>query len=349
MTTKKWSRIVLSSTVVLLVLIAAFQIITDPFIHFHKEFSFFQYPLKDERFQNDGLQRHREYNILVTGTSMSQNFNTSKFESLWGRKTIKTCYSGGSFYELSASMQNAINHNPDLEIIICSFDPNGISDSPEAYSYEGIPEYLYDNNPFNDVNYLFNKDAITKGIAVLNYTRSGQMTPSMDLYGRFDNYLPTGFDAVKRSYVRAEKQDLSQPFTEEAKHTIQVNVSQNFVELAERNPQVTFIFYLPPYSYCYWDGLIRTNQLDYATKAIEYASSVLTQADNIELYSFLSWEDVITNLDYYSDTIHYNGVICDRMTESFFEKEFLINSDNAGSYFENLNTFFQGIDYSTLD
>lgn len=349
MTAKKWNRKVLGATLILLLLIAALQIVIDPFLHYHDCLPGLQYPLKDERFVNDGLQRHRDYEIMITGTSMSLNFNASKAEQLWGVKTIKTGYSGASFHELAAAMENAIGYNPNLKMIICSFDPNKISEDAEADGYEGIPYYLYDSNPFNDVSYLFNKDVITKSIAVLNYTRSGQKTPDMDLYDRFDIYSPTGKEAVMQNYTRMEEADYGMPFTEEDKRVIRENVVNNFAETARRNPQVKFVFYVPPYSYCYWDGLVRTNQADYTIEAIRYSVSLLTEEDNIEVYSFLGWDDVTTDLNNYSDTLHYNGEVCDKITEAVFRGECRLTSENLDTYFEEISKLYQSMDYSDLE
>lgn len=349
MAAQKWNRIVLALTIGILVVIALIQIIIDPFLHYHDCLKGLQYPLRDERFINDGLQRHREYEILVIGTSMSQNFNPSLFDSLWGMKTIKTAYSGASFHELGENMGNAVSHNPDLKYIVCSLDPNMIMEQADADAYEGIPYYLYDSNPFNDVNYLFNKDVLIKSIAVLNYTRSGQKTPDMDLYGRFDIYMPTGEAAVLNSYVRLPKQDLSMPFSQDDKDVVYANVVNNFVSLARKNPDVKFVFYVPPYSYCYWDAMVRTKQMDYSIEVIKYAVSLLLDEKNVEVYSFLQWDDVTTNLDYYSDNLHYNGEICDRITESIFNGEGRLNTDNLDEYFAQIEDLYNLMDYSALD
>lgn len=346
---KNWNRLVIGLTVLMLALITVFQIVVDPFFHFHGELPGLEYPLNDERFQNDGLQRHRDYEILVTGTSMSQNFNPSRIEELWGKKAIKTCYSGATFYELRRGMQNAIRHNPDLTTIICSFDLNSIVSEPDVYSYEGIPDYLYDNNPFNDVKYIFNKDVLTKSIAVLNYTRSGKKTPSMDMYGRFDTYMPTGFEAVTNSYERLEEADLSVPFTDETKEIVYNNVVANFVEIAKKNPDIKFVFFVPPYSFCYWDAMVRTNQLSYSMSVLKYAIELLLAEDNIEVYSFYQWEDVLKNLDYYSDTIHFNGEICDRIVESIYNEDCRLSADSIDEYFADIEAMFNEMDYSSLD
>lgn len=97
MNAKKWNIMVLSSTLVILALVAAVTIIIDPFLHYHKPLPGLEYPLKEERYQNDGIARHYEYEAIITGTSMTQNFKTSQFQQLWGAEAIKIAFSGASY------------------------------------------------------------------------------------------------------------------------------------------------------------------------------------------------------------------------------------------------------------
>lgn len=57
----------------------------DPFIHYHKPLTnAYFYPLDNQRSQNDGILKHFEYNALITGTSMTENFKTSELDELFG-------------------------------------------------------------------------------------------------------------------------------------------------------------------------------------------------------------------------------------------------------------------------
>ncbi len=342
---KNWLILVLGMILLGLIVTAGFTIVIDPFFHYHKGIKGLEYPMNDERYQNDGIQRHYEYEIMLTGTSMSQNFNASKIEELWGCKAIKTAYSGATFHELGQSMRNALRHNENLNTIICSFDPNFMGTAADEDTYTGTPDYLYDENPFNDVYYVLNIDILMKSVAVLNYTRAGNKTPSMDAYGRFDTYLPSGREAVLGSFTRAEEADLSHPFTEEDKAKIYDNVMSNYVQLARDYPDVNFIFYLPPYSYCYWDALVRTNQVDYALEVISYATGLMLTEENISVYAFDDWIDVTTNLDYYTDTLHYTGRVCDRMTEAMHEGTNRLSLDSYQAYFEKIKKIYKEMNY----
>ncbi|MCM1027880.1 MAG: hypothetical protein NC432_15760 [Roseburia sp.] len=172
-----WNKIVLGATGGILALVAAVTAWIDPFLHYHAPLAGLQYPLKDERYQNDGIMRNFSYDAIITGTSMCQNFRVSEFDELWGTTAIKVCYSGGSYKEIDESVRRALEYQNDVRYVLRSLDSNRLNYPADQNEYEGYPTYLYDRNPFNDVNYLLNKEVVPKTVAVINYTRSGQETP----------------------------------------------------------------------------------------------------------------------------------------------------------------------------
>ncbi len=345
MTERKWTYTTLILLFLSLALFALFNRIIDPFFHYGIGLPFMQYPLNDERYVNDGIQRHYDYEIMITGTSESCNFNPSYFEELSGKKTIKTVYVGSTFHDLCGSIQNAIDHNPNLSTVICSFDISLINYDAYEESFSDPRTYLSDNNSFNDINYLLNKDVFLRSVNAINYTRAGNTTPSMDEYSRFDTYLSSGKEAVFSRYDRAELIDETPVFFgDEERSTISQNLTVNFIKLANNNPDVEFILYIPPYSYLYWDGLIRTNQLSFTIEVEKYAASVLFEAENIKLFGF---DDIveIDDLAYYVDFIHYTGEVCDQMTECIFSDKGRLTKENYQEYFDKMEIQYSNYDY----
>ena len=56
----------------------------DPFMHYHKPIiSKFFYSLDNQRSQNDGIIKYFDYDAIITGTSMIENFKTSEFDKLF--------------------------------------------------------------------------------------------------------------------------------------------------------------------------------------------------------------------------------------------------------------------------
>ena len=74
----------------------------DPYFHFHKpDTNQYYYKIDDQRNQNDGISKHFEYNALLTGTSMIENFKTTEFDEIFGVDSIKVPYSGGTYKEIN--------------------------------------------------------------------------------------------------------------------------------------------------------------------------------------------------------------------------------------------------------
>ena len=132
--------------------------IFDPYFHFHKPFPFVSYRLYDERYINDGISRHFDYDLIITGTSMAQNFKTSEADVLFGVKSVKETFSGAAYKEISENLERALSRNRDLKTIIWTMDTNAILRDKDYVAYDEYPVYLYDDNPWNDVNYVFNKE-----------------------------------------------------------------------------------------------------------------------------------------------------------------------------------------------
>ena len=196
MKAKPWNFLVIGATVLILALLAAATAVIDPFLHYHNPLPFLEYPLRDDRYENDGMARHYSYDSVLTGTSMSMNFKCSEFDALWDAQSLKIAYSGATFHELGENLRRCYSYRPKLRYVVCSLDGSRLNAPADGDAYTGYPVYLYDNNPWNDVYYLLNKEVVPKTLAVINYTRAGEKTPDRDLYGNWAQYKSFGRDAA---------------------------------------------------------------------------------------------------------------------------------------------------------
>lgn len=346
MDAKVWNKVVTGLAVGSLAALAGVTMLVDPFLHYHRGLSFLQYPLQHERYQNDGIARHYEYDSIITGTSMSQNFKTSEFDRYFNAAAIKIANSGASFRESSENIRNAISHRPEVVNVLCSFDSSRLSYAADENEYDEYPMYLYNDNPFDDVNYLLNKEVIPKTIAVINYTRAGNRTPTMDEYGNWSSFKTFGKEAVLASFQLLDETDEELELTQEEVRRIQENVGVNFLKLAEDHPNVTFYLFFPPYSICYWEALVRTGQLNYALEAQKTAVRVLFPAENVRVYDFSFRTDITGNLDNYSDTIHYGEWINSEILRMISAGEGLLTKDNLEEYYDMVGNLYREYDYS---
>ena len=90
----RWLCATLAVTLLLLCLFAVPTAYIDPLFHYHAPLEQYQYPLTEERYQNDGIVRHFTYDGIITGTSMTENFKTSEADALFDAHFIKVPLAG---------------------------------------------------------------------------------------------------------------------------------------------------------------------------------------------------------------------------------------------------------------
>ena len=191
MQAKTWLKKCILALIGSIVLFFVLCFVFDPYFHFHKPFSFVRYRLYDERYTNDGISRHFDYNAMITGTSMAQNFKPSEMDQLFGTQSVKETFSGAGYQELSQNLERALKRNSNLKTVIWTIDYNGLIREKDWTQYEGYPTYLYDDNPWNDTQYIFNKSVFYHGVLTnIAKTILQQPSTSMDEYSAWDK--PTG-------------------------------------------------------------------------------------------------------------------------------------------------------------
>ncbi len=322
--------------------------IFDPYFHFHKPFSFVSYRLLDERYTNDGISRHFEYDTIITGTSMAQNFKTSEADRLFGVNSVKETFSGAGYKELSQNLERALKRNDDLKTVIWTMDFNALIRYKDWNQYEGYPTYLYDDNPFNDVSYIFNKSIWYHGVLPnVIMTLTGQPSTTFDEYSSWEK--ETGYEYVMNNYDRwEEKADMISGLTDEEKQMVTENIQQNFVELVNKYPDTTFYVFYTPYSICWWDFMNQEGMMQMQFDAELIATELLLQCPNVKLFNFNDKYDIITNLNNYRDKEHYSADINTKILEWIAAGEGLVTKDNYKQIIETEKEYYLNYDYETV-
>lgn len=344
----KWLKKCMTSLIVAILLIVAVCFVFDPYFHFHKPFSFVSYRLYDERYTNDGISRHFDYDTIITGTSMAQNFKPSELDALFGVQSVKETFSGAGYQELSQNLERALRRNGNLTTIIWTMDYNGIIREKDWTQYEGYPEYLYDDNPWNDVKYVFNKSIFYHGVLTnIMKTIIGQPSTTMDEYSAWDK--ETGLKYIMESYGRwEEKVPMEEGLEPEEREMVAANIKENFVDLVNQYPNTTFYIFLTPYSICFWDSLNQEGMMLRQFEAEQIATELLLACPNVRLYNFNDQYEVICNLDYYRDKEHYSPEINSRILQWMSQDIGRVTKDN---YLDNIakeKEFYLNYDYESI-
>lgn len=352
MTFKKWAISFLALLLAALTLLGAVTVVIDPFFHYHAPLSGLQYRIFYQRYQNDGIVKHFDYDALITGNSMCENFKTSQLDALFGTNAIKVPFSGASSKELDLNNRTAIKYNPGIRMIVMGLDYDNLVSDKDAMSYDAsdYPSFLYDSNPFNDVKYLFNKSIFKYSLDVLSYTRSGQTTTSFDEYSFWDSpgEAVYGQDAILMTYERPDASNTVVQPDEAALALLRGNLTQNILETAQANPQIDFYLFIPPFSMYYWDKQQRLGLLEYRFAVEREAITLLLSCDNIRLFSFTDEFDLVQSFDRYKDYIHYDSGVNSWILECFAAGEHELTRGNYEAYLSRVHDFYTGYDYDAL-
>lgn len=344
---KKWFLNTVLLTAGGLMLILVLMVVVDPYFHFHGPLKGISYRLYSERYINNGIAKHFEYDAVITGSSMNQNFKTSLLDELLGTNSIKIPFSGAGFKEVRQNLEVALNSENDVNYVLWGVDYNGLNRDFYWQGYSEYPEYLYDDILYNDVSYVYNKDILFEGLMNTFFrSLSGQETTSFDEYSTWDG--GRGWDSISDTYRRSEAILPMEKISEEDIDRVTQNIQKNIINLANAYPDTEFILFYTPYSVLYWESLYRDGWLEKQLQIEQLATEMMLECENITLFDFCQETKITDDIMYYRDKEHYGKEINDMILHWISEGHGLVTEDN---YKDNITwkyDHYMNFDYDSL-
>lgn len=310
---------------------AALVIWVDPFFQYHKPLSWFPYLVDNQVNQNPGLAKHMDYEAVLLGSSMTASFNTDWFEEVLGVKTQKLSYNGSYPKDLANIMELVFAAKKDsVKKVFIAVDQATFSADTEETKFP-VTDYLYDDNYWNDVQYLFNKDVI------LNYILRPLADPK-DKSDWAELYKPWWTDEyynktnVLMYYTPSEPKAKAKP-EDYYVAAVEKNLSRNICPYIEEHPETEFYLFYPPYSILFWNDVMQEKELDAVIGRLSCMTERLLSYENVHVFNFLGKEEIVCNLNNYADFMHYHRDTCRYITDCFASGE---NEVTLKNYAESL-------------
>lgn len=296
-----------------LILAAALVVYVDPFFQYHAPLPGFPYLVDNQLSQNPGMAKNMEYDSVILGSSMTVNFNTNWFAELMDLHTIKLNYSGAYPKDQANIMQIIFDSDNQVDAVFLGVDVMTYMGGVEETKYP-LPSYLYDNNLFNDVQYLFNKDVL------LNYILRPMADPDKtDLATVYQSWWTDEYyniQWVMHNYRQPEPVGTETP-ADAYLESVGRNLEANICPFIEQNPDTVFYIFFPPYSILYWNDVMAENHLEATMAEYQYIADTLLAYGNVRVFFFPNQEWIVTDLNNYADYSHYHRDINRYMTECF--------------------------------
>lgn len=341
-TKKRWAVGLLAGFLAILSLCAGTVRAIDPFFHYRDpnpdgEVWF------DERYQNAGLLRSQSYETVLMGTSLAANYRPFWFDVFYDTSTVKVTFPNGGFHEFTQALDYAFEEQ-DVKRVIFGLDPNILS-RPTEDAPDQLPDYLYDDNPWNDGRYLLSKDVLIRSAYTVWKRARGQTQELQDAF-LWDGTIYFSRELALAGYQRPEiaaKPLPADAFLDDCDENLAVVKSW-----AEEYPDTQFIFFLSPYSILYWDKMQRLGETDAVFALLRRTAEELLPYKNVELQCFLTDTDVITDLDNYADHIHVAGRVTYAMAQAMPGGEYRLTEENYRQRLDALHEFVVNYDYEKI-
>ncbi len=362
MTGKKWVMTFLILSLVTVALVGGTVFAVDPFFHYRAPNDKLYYWLNDQRCQNDGITKRFEYDAMITGTSMAENFKASEFDELFGTNSVKVCYSGATYKEINDNMKLAFKSGHSVRFVLRPLDYSLLLRDKDAMRTDmgEYPEYITNDDPIDDVKYLLNREVI------INYTLPclfRLVTGHEPGHTSFDDYSFNDNFAYGKKEVLLDRTvfsvpEVTNPVLYEEEQMMTENLIQNVILLAKENPDTEFLYFFPPYSMDYWGEVREDGDLDKMLVYVRVAAELILSCDNIHLYSFAKETEITENLELYRDAGHYNPDINSWIIEKIADCEIYGDADaisryrltksNVEQYYDELSDMLTEYDYNRL-
>ncbi|QKF78376.1 hypothetical protein [Arcobacter defluvii] len=336
MNSKKWLKYLILNIIVFFSLIVFFNYIIDPFQHYRKASIYtFDYS-GNQKYLNPGLAKNYEYNSIIIGTSMTENFSLEKTKYILNNP-IKLSIAGGKAFEFKELLDISFNTHK-IETVLFGLDIYSFLNDRQSNK---LPYYLYDNNIFNDYKYLLSLDTLKRSFYVL-FSKNNDKSKVEDNYNHmfeWQNKYQKNF-RLENVINNWNERDIKFNHAQSFWNLIQLrnNFDLNLYKLILENKNIKFIIFFPPYSILTYKDWEEKESLNTILKFKEYIYDKFLPLSNVELFDFQITKEITHNLNNYKDITHYSQDINYWILEQINKNNFLLNTqnkDNIESTFRN--------------
>ena len=328
---KGFLKSLILSVIIIAALVAGTVFVFDPFFHYHKPIRPLKAVLNQAEYQVIGTLRNFDYDSLIAGSSMAENYNNKWFDEAFDCVTIKAVKPGANTSDLVYLLEAAYEEK-EIKNIFYTLDISALTTTVQQhYVNEGMPLYLYNKNPLDDVKYLFNKHVLFKDIP---YMIANSFIGNYDEGDSFNwaQYKEKEFETLHYSPT-TEKQ--AEKTLDEYAEYVDFNLDK-LENLIKSHPETNYIFMVPPYSSLWWYEADMCGDIELNFYALNQTFIRLLPYENVEIHYFQTIEDIVSDLSLFMDLIHYRPEVNKSLVELLNGKEYKITLENKDEVLKNM-------------
>lgn len=220
-----------------LFLAAAIVVVFDPFYQYHKPWFGLKAVLNDRDNQVVGTIRTFDYDSVLLGSSVAENYDSSFLDASFDCTTLKVIRASGSTADLLYYLDKA-HRRQELKNVFWSMDIFALTASPQiTLTSKDTPRSLHTDTVLDDWPYLWNKEILCETIPqMLAFSKMGINTEGQAYnWARGKNFSAEGamraYDKPKEETIFWVVEDSADASAEEVEDAFyEENPVSNFLE-----------------------------------------------------------------------------------------------------------------------
>lgn len=211
----RYIRVLLWGSALLGALAYGFILVLDPYMDVPFSPALPRAPVStNQRFAYPALARLQDFDSAVIGTSTMRLLDPRELDAQLGARFVNLAMNSATPYEQARILEVFLRHHPRPRLVVLGNDGSWCNRDPDAgnYTFRAFPEWMYDDEPWNDLLYLFNDKALEDAVRMLELLR-GKREAKYRLDGYRDFTRDFGrYDAKavhKRLYASRRARDAS--------------------------------------------------------------------------------------------------------------------------------------------
>ena len=317
---RKWCIFTIAVSLGIVLGAALLVFIVDPHYRYRKPF-FYDMVYYEIYATAPHLLEHQEYDLLMLGSSMARNFFLENINAAFDCNAIKLAASGGTIPDLCKFFEIAkASRGKELKRVVWSLDTYALNKEGDHYSDF---DYLYRKDHKEDYRYLFSR----KSYSSIHYLIKRKQRPKRNRKHQTDRNRMFSTDYAGKPYgikvVAAETRRNYRINNTQAPYNAAMhkeNFYNRLLPVFDRNPQLPFTVYLPPYHIYAW---CHSEKLGNAEAMIRQRSEVmleLIKRPNVELFDFQSSAEYVENHSDFCDVQHFSNITARRILDDIKNK-----------------------------
>ena len=194
---RRYTRLLLATAALLGAAAYGFILVLDPYQDVPFSPPLPRAPIStNQRFSYPAIAREPRFDSAIVGTSTMRLLDPVQLDAQLGSRFVNLAMNSATAYEQSRLLEVFLRHHATPRLIVLGNDGTWCDRKADAahYTFRAFPEWMYDDQRWNDLLYLFNDKALEDAVRMLEL-----------LQGRREaKYRPDGYRDFTRDFGRYE-------------------------------------------------------------------------------------------------------------------------------------------------